>query len=322
MAIPELEIWNGDWGLPSVDLKCLRVMAFAKFSGAPLKLKKTNNPWLSPSGELPVFRQGNDKLTKFEDITSYFKTHNYNADFELDARQQSDICAYSHLLEEKLLPGLTYSWWIDSKNYIDFTRPWFAKALPFPLNYFVPGSEQRRARKYLLGKYGLDEEEERKLETLVFKRAQECLTLLENRLGNEEFFFGRSPSSLDAVVFAYLAPLLKAPFPNPTLQNHMKACDNLVRFVVRIIHRYFPSISEDVQHQKTVPDSQSSNAEDEFPHKRRNQILAGFSAVFAMLGYAFVSGIVQIDISDGDEHDEEDEDEEDNAPHFYGGNYK
>ena len=32
----ELEAWSGDWGLPSIDAECLKILAFAKFSGAPL----------------------------------------------------------------------------------------------------------------------------------------------------------------------------------------------------------------------------------------------------------------------------------------------
>jgi len=59
-------------------------------------------------------------------------------------------------------------------------------------------------------------------------------------LADKEFFFGQSPSSLDAVVFAHLAPLLKAPLPSAALQNHLKACPNLTRFVSRILQRFFP----------------------------------------------------------------------------------
>ena len=36
-------------------------------------------------------------------------------------------------------------WWIDAKNYVEFTRPWYAKALQFPLNYFIPGRWHREA---------------------------------------------------------------------------------------------------------------------------------------------------------------------------------
>lgn len=78
----------------------------------------------------------------------------------------------------------------------------------------------------------------------IYSDAEKCLTLLSTRLGDSKYFFGNQPSSLDAIIYSYLAPLLKAPFPNPTLQNHLKACHNLVNFVIRISQKYFPSISE------------------------------------------------------------------------------
>merc|ERR1712071_423619 len=65
------------------------------------------------------------------------------------------------------------------------------------------------------------------IETAVYKEAEECITLLATKLGEKDYFFGQSPCSLDAVVFAHLAPLLKAPLPSSVLQNHLKACTNL-----------------------------------------------------------------------------------------------
>ena len=32
----ELDSWSPDWGLPSIHPECIKVIAFAKFSGAPL----------------------------------------------------------------------------------------------------------------------------------------------------------------------------------------------------------------------------------------------------------------------------------------------
>ena len=58
--------------------------------------------------------------------------------------------------------------------------------------------------------------------------------------------FFRSPSSVDAVMYAYLAPLLKAPYPNNALQNYLNNCDNLVKFVVRISQNYFPQADNPV----------------------------------------------------------------------------
>lgn len=73
----------------------------------------------------------------------------------------------------------------------------------------------------------------------IYSSAEKCLTALSIRLGESDFFFGSHPTSLDAVVYSYLAPLVKAPFPSNVLQNHAKACTNLLKFVNRITNRYF-----------------------------------------------------------------------------------
>ena len=84
----------------------------------------------------------------------------------------------------------------------------------------------------------------------VFREAERCLNTLSVRLGDEDFFFGSHPTSLDATVYAYLAPLLKVPFPSPALQNHLKSTSNLVKFVVRITQRYFPYSIQGMYYQK------------------------------------------------------------------------
>lgn len=34
---------------------------------------------------------------------------------------------------------------MDDKTYIDITRPWYTKAIPFPLSLFLPARRQKRA---------------------------------------------------------------------------------------------------------------------------------------------------------------------------------
>lgn len=50
-----------------------------------------------------------------------------------------------------------------------------------------------------------------------------------------------SPSSLDAYVFAHLAPLLKIKLPNGKLQQHLNSLNNLEQFCSNILLLYFPS---------------------------------------------------------------------------------
>lgn len=134
------------------------------------------------------------------------------------------------------------------------------------------------------------------------------------RICDCEVSCARSPSSLDAYVFAHLAPLLKIKLPNGKLQQHLTSLNNLQQYCTNILALYFPSDAREAPGRKTHAQPDSSDLDNE-PHKRRNQVLSVLFAVGAMLGYAILTGIVsikrerpQLKNSGHDDGDEEDED--------------
>ncbi|XP_075934548.1 metaxin-1-like isoform X4 [Anarhichas minor] len=270
MAAPdELFCWEGDWGLPSVSTDCLVVLAYAQFAGAPLKLRKMSNPWRSPSGLLPTLRTNQkESLTRPSDIISHLRKQ-------------------------------IYTFWVEPKNYVDVTRRWYADHMPFPLNFFLPGRMQRgqlEKLRLLRGDESLESGEE--LEKELYRDATECLNLLSQRLGSHKFFFGDSPSSLDAFVFGHLAPVLKSKLPNGKLQQHLKSLDNLSNFCSNILLLYFPRDGRESCGQKTsspaAPSQPDGGDFDHVPNKRRKQVLSAIVALGAMLSYALLTGMVSI----------------------------
>ncbi|XP_006734850.1 metaxin-1 [Leptonychotes weddellii] len=294
MAAPmELFCWSGGWGLPSVDLDSLAVLTYARFTGAPLKVHKITNPWQSPSGTLPALRTSHGEVISVpHKIITHLRKEKYNADYDLSARQGADTLAFMSLLEEKLLPVLIHTFWVDTKNYVEVTRKWYAEAMPFPLNFFLPGRMQRQfmERLQLLGgKHRPENEEE--LEKELYQEARECLTLLSQRLGSQKFFFGDAPASLDAFVFSYLALLLQAKLPSGKLQAHLRGLQNLCAYCTHILSLYFPWDGAEVPPPHQTPVGPETEEE---PYRRRNQILSVLAGLAAMAGYALLSGIVSI----------------------------
>jgi metaxin len=293
----ELDIWSGDWGLPSIDFSCLQILSYCRFSGVPVKTNQRNNPFWS---SLPSFRHTNVKLNKLSEVIQHLKSHNYSADFNLSPKDSADVTAYTALLKQQLEPALLYLFWVDETNYVELMRGWYAKRLPFPTNYFIPNQYRSAAEKCIRARFGvqvLDNSESNAIiENAIIGEAQKCLTLLSERL-KDEFFFGKNPTSFDAVVFGYLAPLLKVPVHNRVLQNHIKSCDNLYKFVNSILHKYFPTIKE--SDSKLTSDDKKNSESDEsedFPHKWRDIILSALFATTAMVGYALAVGLVKIDV--------------------------
>jgi len=318
MAAPlELYCWKGDWGLPSVDSDCLTVLAYAKFAGAPLKIHKITNPWRSPTGVLPALKTRDEgSVSKPSNIIIQLRKQKYNADYDLSAKEGADTLAFVSLLEEKLLPALIYTHWVDSKNYVEVTRRWYADNMSFPLNFLLPNRfhKQQLERLRLVRGDPLLEPGEL-LEKELFHDALECMTLLSQRLGSHKFFFGDSPSSLDAFVFGHLSPLLKIKLPNGKLQQHLSSLDNLRQYCSNILQLYFPSEGRDGPSRKVSVQPESSDFDNE-PHKIRNQFLSALFAFGAMLSYAFISGIISIErvhpqgALEGFSHGEEEEQDE------------
>uniref|UniRef100_A0A8C7WXG4 Metaxin-1 n=1 Tax=Oryzias sinensis TaxID=183150 RepID=A0A8C7WXG4_9TELE len=173
-------------------------------------------------------------------MPQFFFFQKFNADYDLSAKEGADSLAFISLMDEKLKPALIYTFWIEPKNYVDVTRRWFAEHLPFPLNFFLPG---RMLADLLSGSpTGTKPASPLCLSFLLqlYRDATECLNLLSQRLGSQKFFFGDSPSSLDAYVFGHLAPILRCKLPNGKLQQHLKSLDNLANFCSNILLLYFP----------------------------------------------------------------------------------
>ncbi|XP_043601835.1 metaxin-1 isoform X4 [Bombus pyrosoma] len=289
----ELTIWKGDWGLPSVDTECLQVLVYAKFNDIPLKINATSNPF---NGKLPILKTNDGTFNETKDIIEYFRGKNYNTEQNLSRKECAKIMAYDTMLKEKLFPALQFIWWIDEKNVNELIRPWYCKTLPFPLNFYYPGKFERQARAMLETLYPV-EDNISIIENKVYSEAQKCLTLLSTSLGDSVYFLGEEPTLLDAIVYSYLAPLLKAPLPNPALQNHLKACTNLMSYTSRISEKYF---SNECCEYKTKESAQSIKkyAQNEFPNKRRNQFFAGFFATLVMATYAFSTGILEVPVKE------------------------
>ncbi|KAK2538834.1 Mtx3 [Columba guinea] len=252
MAAPmELSCWGGDWGLPSLHPESLTVMAYAKFSGAPLTVNTINNSWRAPKGDVPVLISEDIVISQPAKILNFLRKQKYNADYELSAKQGADTLAYIALLEEKLLPALIpvvfvivliqlHTFWVEAENYSSVTKPWFASRIAFPQSLYLPGKMSREAlNRILLTRGGPPLYSLAEVEAQIYRDAKECLNLLSKRLGTSQFFFGDMPTTLDAFVFGFLAPIYKVCFPRLQLQEHLKQLPNLCRFCDDILTCYF-----------------------------------------------------------------------------------
>jgi len=75
-----------------------------------------------------------------------------------------------------------------------------------------------------------------------FILVETCLLALSERLGESEYFFGTSPTELDALVFGYLFTMITAALPNQNqFPNLVKHHPNLIKFCSRVERDFFTS---------------------------------------------------------------------------------
>jgi len=314
----ELMVMPGDWDLPSIDLRCLTVMAYVRFTGAPIQFTNCQGPKSLVENDLPVYVAPGGEQVKgsAQCIIQYLRSNHITADFDLSPASCADVIAYGHMLERKILPGLLYAFWIDKKNYDSFTRPWYAASLPFYNRWFIPLRMQSKAQGRIFSLFDLERISEDELESKVYENAKDGLTILSNKLGDNEYLLGSSPTSLDAIVFGYVATVAKIPFPNAPLHQHLvNKCPNLVDYMERIINVYFPECDKSgngrsggqqrTGAQATAPPPPPTAA-GEFSHSMRDKFLFGGVALIAFAVYAVASGLVQFEYEKVDDDDESD----------------
>ncbi|KAI1732462.1 outer mitochondrial membrane transport complex protein [Ditylenchus destructor] len=242
-AMAELRIWPSEFGLPSVDTACLQFMVATKLCAAPVSFVYDSHPWSSPSGMFPLFMEGSRTITSFEEYVEYLRSYKQDVvlDNELVPSQICEFDAYDSYLKQKLLPALTYLLWLDDANFGTVTHYWYSSKLPFGYNSYYIMQRKRQAKAFI--------EACRKSPTQLTLDGIQVLNALSAKLGDNKYFCGDKPCSLDALIFGYLAPLLRLPLPTDRLQLHLTSCPNLVRFVESLISIYLPLTDTAIQEQ-------------------------------------------------------------------------
>lgn len=236
----ELLIHSGDDYAESFEPESLAILTYAKLAKVPVTVTSSCLPWKTPSGHYPVLKQASTTIHYLDDIFKHLKSQGYNLDDSLTDKQIAEAIAYKTLVRDALQKALLYCRWLDTENYSNFTCKWYSTKLPFPLTIFLPQMKYKSIRSKLNNECTPDLTPD-EFYNLILAGARECLNTLSIALGEQVYFFGDKPTSLDAVVYGYLDNLIQYKLPgNNSLQGHVYCCDNLLQFCTRIRTQLYP----------------------------------------------------------------------------------
>jgi glutathione S-transferase len=221
------------FGLPNVSPFCMKVETYLRMAGIPYALRYGMYQLRAPKKKLPYIDDGGRIVADSHLIIDYLKSaYGDRLDAALNPDQRALGTAILRLLEDSLYWVLLYARWIDETGW-PMTRQAFFGALPVPLRWFVPGLARRGLAQQLhaqgTGRHTAED---------IYAIGSADIAALALLLGDQSYFLGAEPSSVDAAAYAFLANILDVPLDQP-LRQAARAQPNLSAYCARMRARYY-----------------------------------------------------------------------------------
>ncbi|VDK83413.1 unnamed protein product [Litomosoides sigmodontis] len=214
---------------------CLAVRTLLKMANLPIHLEeRPNAEFMSPTGKVPFLKLQSFLIPEFLPIVDFLAKRNVKLSAGLTDLERGDMYAYMALFDDVLKNVEMYAVWLDNRNYSQVTKYRYGSVYPFPLNIMLPQTKWREMSNYLSAL-----EWKSKSQESVMELADRCFKSLSSKLDQNEYFFGNSPTELDALAFGHFYTILTTELPNMELKNCFRRYSNLTEFCRRIDKKYF-----------------------------------------------------------------------------------
>uniref|UniRef100_A0AAG5DCV6 Metaxin-2 n=1 Tax=Anopheles atroparvus TaxID=41427 RepID=A0AAG5DCV6_ANOAO len=221
------------------NASCLAVRTYLKMLNLPVTLEqRANAEFISPGGKrtkLPVLRVENFLYAEFDHICTFIEEQfNRTLKEHLTQDKKDQVRSTCCLAENIFTVAEQHISWVDAEVRDTITKKRNGCVYPFPLNHIQNWRKEAAVKRQLsLAEklnVGLDE---------VIRDVDHMCQDLSAMLGEQEYFFGDSPTELDALVFGHLFSIFTMKLPNNRLALTINKYSNLNQFCRKIDHTYF-----------------------------------------------------------------------------------
>ena len=223
------------WGVPfntSAPFP-LKLETWLRIAGIPYEFVIANDPNKGPKGKSPWVEIGTEVMGDSALIIETLEGRlGINLDAHLDAQQQAIAVSVQRMLEEHYHQCFEHQLFFGKGAKERLQE--FAATMPIPLRWLVPTVLKRTFTKQLHAR-GMG----RHSEEVIIAQGKSDLDALSVLLGDQHYFLGDQPSSIDACVFGFLGVSLYVAGDNP-LYTYGASIENLMRYCERMRARYYP----------------------------------------------------------------------------------
>ncbi|HAC34635.1 MAG TPA: glutathione S-transferase [Gammaproteobacteria bacterium] len=226
------------WGLPDPSPFVLKLELWLKMAGIEYQDVVDGDTRKAPKNKLPYIKLDGEAIGDSELIIDALKQRfGDTVDNDLSAEQEATSHLLIRLMHDSFYWALLHCRWMEENGW-NQVRPALFGDLPAPLRLIVPPLVRRSLRKALAGQgFGRHNREEK------MAMAKRDIDSLEILLGDQPFFLGDQPHTVDATVQAFLISFLGPPIDNPVKQ-YLLSKPKLLDYYQRMNQRFYPHLPQ------------------------------------------------------------------------------
>jgi glutathione S-transferase len=199
------------WGLEDLSPFCLKVNVYLRMNGLPYA-RVPQSPLTAPKGKLPYLEHQGRRIADSSLIVEFLKKEfGDRQDAWLNSEQRAIGAAFKSLLEEHTYFVILYQRWKQDAGWQVYQPilKSYAQAIKMP-GFVIPLFLQygRHLVKRQLHFQGTGRHSPAEVEAI----GQGQLRAVADYLGQKPFFLGDQATSYDAVIYSFLAHILRVPF--------------------------------------------------------------------------------------------------------------
>jgi glutathione S-transferase len=234
MAPIDVYSFGPGWNIPvpTASPFGLKLLAWMRMYEVPYAFHIENNPGKGPKGKAPWAVIDNERMGDSELIIERLKPGT-GKDFDaaLTADQRATALAVRRMLDEHYHQAWEHQLFIADDAWL--VGKTFFDQLPAGVRVLVRTLARNALRKQLHAR-GLG----RHSDGDIIRMGIADIDAIVDLLGDKQFFFGDTPTDVDATVFAFLALTHFVPSPSPMF-GHVRAQPRLAAYCERLVSRWF-----------------------------------------------------------------------------------
>jgi glutathione S-transferase len=226
--------WPSKSKLPNTGLFCMKLETYLKLQKIEYKVEPTIKIEQSPKKTMPFIERNGTLMADSQLIIEMLeKESSKPLDGHLTLTQKSHATAYRLMLENQLLYILMHYRWNVDEGWNVFSRQIFEGAPGIIRIIF--GGKMRKESRAVIHTSGISRHSEKD----ILEMGELVLSACSQQLGENKYFFGSQPSTLDCMLFSMVSNILYAGVPNPLISSIQKKYANLEKFAEAMAQEVF-----------------------------------------------------------------------------------